>query len=251
MLALFSGVAGAAPPAGRVKDLGRFPRDPRENPGAWILEPALLPALPGDASCAAAPDHRPSCKLTELATLGGSQWFWFRQDRVIDDGLRTSEGSLIEVTPDRRIQAVWGIQLAGEYVSDAVLLHKPGAVLLHVPVRYSGTGAYRDDFLFRWKGTYWQEVDTASWKKAITLPPCYGLWKGPFLEFETLTLDMPVWIDGDGNCCPTGGTLKVKFALEGDVLEVTEWHHVRSENDGNPSDSWRRIDAAKCGAKPK
>jgi hypothetical protein len=59
---------------------------------------------------------------------------------------------------------------------------------------------------------------------------------------------MPVWIDGDGNCCPTGGTLKVKFAL-GDVLQVTEWHQSDRRTMGIVG-LWRRIDAAKC-AKPK
>jgi len=62
---------------------------------------------------------------------------------------------------------------------------------------------------------------------------------------------MPVWIDGDGNCCPTGGSLKVRFRIQKDALSVLEWRHARSEGDGSPWDPGRGIDTSKCGSRPK
>ena len=129
--------------------------------------------------------------------------------------------------------------------ADAVVLHEPGGDLLHVQVRYSGSGALRDDVLLAWRADHWQEIDTLSWIKSIRLPPCYGLWKGPFLDLAALKLEMDVWIDGDGNCCPTGGRLLATFAVEKDALAVVEWRHV--PGDGSPSDPGRGIDPARCG----
>jgi hypothetical protein len=41
---------------------------------------------------------------------------------------------------------------------------------------------------------------------------------------ESLTFHMPVWRERDGNCCPTGGTVDVKFRLEGGRIVVTSKH---------------------------
>ncbi len=229
----------------RVRHRDRF----RESDAVQTLGPAALGSLPG-RDCRERPAGEPQCKLTELATLGGSRWYWLREDDRVD-GVPTSVGRLLEVGSDSSVAAVWGVAAEGAHVWDGVLLRKPEGVFLHVPVRYPGTGALRDDLLFRWTGSFWQEVDTLSWVRSIRLPPCYGLWKGPFLDFETLSLEMDVWIDGDGNCCPSGGSLRVRFSIRDDVLAVEEWRHVRSEGDGSPWDPERGIDTARCGPRPQ
>lgn len=230
----------------RVRHRGRF----RDNDGARILGAEVLESLPGGACGNGSDSQRPKCKLTDLGSLGASRWLWFREDGVAD-APQGSQGRLIEIGRDQRVEVVWGLAVEAASVWDAVVLRKPAGVFLHIPVRYSGTGALRDDFLFHWKDDHWQEVDTLSWIKEINLPACYGLWKGPFVDFESLSLDMPVWIDGDANCCPTGGTLRVQFAIQGDALKVVEWRHVRSEGDGSPWDQGRRIDTSKCGPRPE
>lgn len=150
---------------------------------------------------------------------------------------------------DGRVDSTWGLSFFGDvWLGEAKLIEPAEQTLLLIPVRLPGTGAYREDFLFAWKGTHWQEVDTQSWRKAITLPPCYGIWKGPSIDFEALTLKSDVWIEGDGNCCGSGGTLSVAFHIVNDVLRVAEWSHALGE--GTPSDPWRRIDPSKCKPQP-
>jgi hypothetical protein len=231
----------------RVRDRGRFEVEAKCDEGPCILKPETLAALPTCSARAASPYEPTPCQLVEIGALGGSQWFWYQENSIVNHQPRVM-GQLIEVKGQRDILMVWG--LAGEegiFIEKAAVLRKPQGTFFHICVGYTGTGAMREDVLLQWKGAYWQEIDTTSWSKVITLPPCYGLWKGPFLDFESLSLDMSVWINGDGNCCPTGGRLKVKFKIEGDVLKVAEWRHVRSKDDGTPWDSGRRIDVSKCG----
>jgi hypothetical protein len=98
--------------------------------------------------------------------------------------------------------------------------------------------------LFQWRGSHWQEIDTWSWIEKIDLPPCYGIWKGPFIDFGDLSLESGVWIYGDGNCCPSGGELTVSFEIVGNKLAVADWNHEMGE--GSLSDPWRNLDQAKC-----
>jgi hypothetical protein len=53
------------------------------------------------------------------------------------------------------------------------------------------------------------------------LPAGYGIWKGYGLNMERLCYSMPVWKPDDGNCCPTGGSVYVKFAIRGGRIAVT------------------------------
>jgi hypothetical protein len=44
--------------------------------------------------------------------------------------------------------------------------------------------------------------------------------KGGGFDLRALTYSTPVWKDGDGNCCPTGGGLEMRFALKNHRLTV-------------------------------
>jgi hypothetical protein len=86
-----------------VKHLDRF----RQSDSVRTLAPERLESLPDDR-CAPKPAGEPQGKLAELATLGCSRWFWFSKDARVD-GVPTSTGRLVEVSPDGRVTAVWGL----------------------------------------------------------------------------------------------------------------------------------------------
>lgn len=238
-----SGVAAQSQP--RVRHLDRFPTDLSVNSGSWILVPERLEGLPNIQKCAG--QSTPArCGLAKIGTIGGSSWHWFWEVGPEHH----SEGQLIEVTADGQVNVAWGLFFFGEiWLTQARLIEHANETFLLIPVLIPGTGAFTEDFLFAWKGSYWQEVDTKSWEKAIDLPPCYGIWKGPWIDFEKLSFDSQVWIDGDGNCCGSGGSVSVKFQIARDALRVTACSHTRG--DGTPWDSWRQIDRTRCGPRPQ
>jgi hypothetical protein len=215
------------------------------HPDLQYQGPRKLEALPGGECADISQPNGATCRLQELSTLGHSRWYWVTETAT-SEGSTWSAGQLIEVLQSGTVFSVLGVQLEGVgTVGDAALLRHGSETYLHVPVRYSGTGALSDDILLHWRKDHWQEVDTRSWWKDIVLPPCYGLWKGPFLDFAALSLDMAVWIEGDGNCCPTGGRLKVTFRIRKDRLTLRDWHHIHSDDEGSPWDPGRGIDASR------
>ncbi len=38
-----------------------------------------------------------------------------------------------------------------------------------------------------------------------------------------------VWKDGDGNCCPSGGTITIDFLLENDELRVKSYRYDKED----------------------
>lgn len=230
----------------RVRHLGRFEVAEWSNAGEWLLRPTPLDALPG-AACSGQLKSEAGCGLSPLGVFGGSKWYWYFEncpsERDDCEPLTPSYGYLVEVGPNGRPQLMWGYGTVTAFVWDAVVMQKPEGTFLHIPVRYPGTGAFRGDFLFQWKEDHWKEIDVRSWASQIQLPPCYGIWKGPFLDFETLTYDTPVWIAGDGNCCPSGGEVHAQLEIVDDALRVTRWVHDKA---GSVDDPWRKKAVEHC-----
>jgi hypothetical protein len=52
------------------------------------------------------------------------------------------------------------------------------------------------------------------------LPSGMQLDKGGGFDIQTLTYDTGVWQKGDGGCCPTGGSVHIKFAIKDHKLIV-------------------------------
>jgi hypothetical protein len=237
-LVVASGVSGAADVW--VRHLNRFLVD-SFNSGTWIVLPQQLDGVPGLGCTGVSSQHDGRCGLTQLGTFGEVLWFWYYENQLGEE-LRESKGDLIAQFPDGRLERVWGIRSVTARMQDAIVFQKGVATFLHVQLAYPGTGSNREDVVFQWRSSHWQEMDTWSWRKQIVLPPCYGMWKGPFIDFEAMSLESKVWIDGDGNCCPSGGTVTVSFEFFGEELRVVKWNHDMSLSTGSPQDPWRRCE---------
>jgi len=108
---------------------------------------------------------------------------------------------------------------------------------LVVPGRYTGTGSFVDDHVFVAAGSGWSEMRNSQsedgaappWVSQLMarLPPHHGLWKGIRIDYSTLTGSSPVWRDGDGNCCPSGGEIRFRLRLADPQtgFELAEAHY--------------------------
>ena len=106
------------------------------------------------------------------------------------------------------------------------LLRSGGRVLLRIPGYESGTGNFNRERLFVWRDGQWRNVDTATWLDDLArrLPRGHGAWKGIYPDYVTMRTSTPIWREGDGNACPSGGRADIVLAWSGDRLALREVH---------------------------
>lgn len=98
----------------------------------------------------------------------------------------------------------------------------PSGALLEVAFRLSGTGNLNASAYYLWRHGGWRRLDADAWIEDLQrrLPKGLGVWKGLWPDLERMAVDSPVWKDGDGNCCPSGGSVQVELAVDGDRLVI-------------------------------
>ncbi|MBM3585180.1 MAG: hypothetical protein FJX36_12385 [Alphaproteobacteria bacterium] len=116
-----------------------------------------------------------------------------------------------------------------------IIEHAPERPLLVVSATHAGTGAIREDHVFRRNGVGWAPIAALPWGEnggdgwgqdlAARLPPGHAVWKGIAIDYATLSSTTPVWRDTDPNCCPTGGVATIRFAIRNDILVITDVAH--------------------------
>ena len=87
----------------------------------------------------------------------------------------------------------------------------------------TGNGNWRDDhyWTFDKDGPIDLEVnDKISETQKTLLPKGMIVMNGGGFDLLTLTYAMPVWKSSDAHCCPTGGSIEIKFALKDHQLVV-------------------------------
>lgn len=111
-----------------------------------------------------------------------------------------------------------------------VLLSGPefdGKAYIAVPGIHAGSGSGNADVLFRWTPHASPElvqIDTWSWRDSLDemLPEGLEVWQGVRFNWPNMMAFTPLWQDGDGNCCGTGGTATLSFRIEGDRLVLSD-----------------------------
>jgi hypothetical protein len=114
------------------------------------------------------------------------------------------------------------------------MVESPAGVLLVVRVGHAGSGAILDYRAFRAEGAAWRALRVSPWGEdapeakgwaddlATRLPEGHAVWKGILVDFATMTSTTSLWRPEDPNCCPTGGTADLRFAIVGDALRVID-----------------------------
>jgi hypothetical protein len=118
------------------------------------------------------------------------------------------------VSPERPIDSLGIVKMEGEDV-------------LVYSSTIPGTGNFRNEWYFVSNHGIPKRVDyesVLSDELKKILPEHYGVWKGGGFDASTLTFSHSVWKDGDANCCPSGGSVKVLLGLKDGRFVVKSSH---------------------------
>ncbi|MGA2978167.1 MAG: hypothetical protein ABSD76_01125 [Terriglobales bacterium] len=90
--------------------------------------------------------------------------------------------------------------------------------------RVTGTGAFLIEEYWTFDKDGPIPLDASAKINEITqrlLPPGRTIMNGSAFNIETLRYSTPVWQAGDAHCCPSGGSVRIQFALKDHRLTVT------------------------------
>ncbi|PZQ23130.1 MAG: hypothetical protein DI569_05785 [Sphingopyxis macrogoltabida] len=113
--------------------------------------------------------------------------------------------------------------------------------LIHLTGTLAGSGGGNADALFAADGAEarWRKIDIESWwdDADAMLPKGYSL-RGPAdYIFSEMFASIPVARDGDGHCCPRGGTAFFDLDIQGDRLIATHMRFQPMQPQGDEVDS--------------
>ena len=159
-----------------------------------------------------------------LTSSDGDRLFWQLQDGFTDENgitggiMLLSAGGMGPVRP-----VAWAFE--GYRYEAPTLLMIEGRMYLAASGRMQGTGNGNADVIFRWTPDAARpltQVDNWSWRDSLAgrLPPGLEVWKGVDFRYsdDGAWAWTPLWREGDGNCCASGGHAGLSFRIEDDVL---------------------------------
>jgi len=171
--------------------------------------------------------HKFQTELKKIGTLQGFAVYdlLYSFDDHVDTGEIDWKSILVEVAPEQ-FREIYHLQPTAAKIEPAFLLKIEGQDVLATRDVIPGTGIffYEDYFWFSTAGAARIDIEMITAAVKSILPSGAGVWKGYGLDMANLRYHMPVWKDGDSNCCPTGGTVDIKFRLAGAQIIVTSKH---------------------------
>lgn len=159
-----------------------------------------------------------------LTSPDGDRLFWQLQAGVTDETGIT--GGFVLLTsggmgPLRPM--VWAFE--GYRYEPPTLVMSDGKLHIAVAGRMQGTGNGNADVIFRWDPVAARplvQIDNWSWRDTLKdrLPAGLEVWKGVDIKYADgeIWAWTPLWREGDGNCCASGGSAGLSFRIENDVL---------------------------------
>lgn len=95
------------------------------------------------------------------------------------------------------------------------IIDHPAGTLLYVPITVDGTGNGNASEYYVWNADEWAPIDSDGWLKDLQrrVPAGLELRKGIWPDLRTMRGETPLYRDGDANCCPTGGTVRITLAI--------------------------------------
>lgn len=102
-------------------------------------------------------------------------------------------------------------------ITPSYIINTAEVAILVSKIRVPGTGShfYEKYFVIDPDNGLPVTLDMSSIESTLKelLPPKHGIWKGGAFSLENLSYISPVWNEGDGNCCPSGGRIEMKFTI--------------------------------------
>jgi hypothetical protein len=107
------------------------------------------------------------------------------------------------------------------------IVRNSAGTLLYIPIAFDGTGVFNASEYYLYGADGWEKVDSASWLDDLLkrIPAGLEIWKGVWPDPQTLEAVAGLYRRGDSNCCPTGGTARIRLSIRSrrmviDSLEV-------------------------------
>lgn len=125
--------------------------------------------------------------------------------------------------PDALRIAAWVMTEADAFSEPAIVGNAAGAWLVLRATR-SGTPVANADIVFhrRDAAAPWQRVEVQGWRADLARRLGRGVAPQPGgeVDYAAMAAEIAVARDGDASCCPTGGTVRLRLALQQDALSI-------------------------------
>jgi hypothetical protein len=166
--------------------------------------------------------HEPdeTCRVEEAGAMGGG--FWYQLQGYFAGELRVYGGvAVFADTGSRRVPAVWDTGDTAHFGKPEWVV-SPYGKLLELRGSIEGTGNFPAGSLYREVEGRWSEIEAATWLSDLAgrLPKGRAVRKGVYPDWAKMTADTPLWRDGDGECCPSGGSVHATLVLRGDRIAL-------------------------------
>jgi hypothetical protein len=100
------------------------------------------------------------------------------------------------------------------YRTPAIVPNAAGQ-LLYIPIAWDGTGHGNGSEYYLRRNGKWEQVESTAWEADLRrrVPSDRQMLQGMWPDVRTLRVEVGLYRDGDGNCCPTGGRMKAQLAI--------------------------------------
>ena len=101
------------------------------------------------------------------------------------------------------------------YYEKPEIVHNINGTLLDLPIAVDGTGHGNESEYYIREASKWELIESEAWLKDLQtrIPLNLQSWKGAWPNLNTMQAQVSLYRDGDGNCCGTGGTARVRLAI--------------------------------------
>lgn len=113
----------------------------------------------------------------------------------------------------------WEAEEAARFVPPHSFTYQ-GTLLLHLQLRYPGTGHFREDVVYHVSpdgALHRVRLSAPGVRYLAALAPGEGIWRSPDFDFQedAMGFSFGIWREGDTTCCPSGGRVQGVFELRG------------------------------------
>jgi len=139
---------------------------------------------------------------------------------------RAVKATAIELFKDKyRLIYLAGTTPGDFYFESSKIVKIGGTEVLYTRSQESGTGCFFDERYWTWSEEDKRPIEMFSEMPRepeldTLIPPGHEIWKGGTFSIDDLSEYTYTWRKGDGNCCPSGGSYSVKYAIVSGRLVV-------------------------------
>lgn len=168
------------------------------------------------AHCTAPRTDAGTCKVEAAGRLPAAHLAW--QRRAYSDGDTSTAAGIVVYAVEGAIARpiVWHDEDDAAF-EDPALIASPAGTLLDLGGYLHGTGNFSAEVVLLQEAGAWRQLDTGAIDTGLVahVPRGRAIWKGIYPDWRHMTVDSPLWKTTDGNCCPTGGTVRATLKRVG------------------------------------